>query len=335
MPALPPVTVVGAGLAGACAAAALAPTAAVTVWDDGAPGATAAAAGLANPFLGRKARRAWRADEALAALAALAGGTRAMRWTGLLRPAADPAQATAFQARAAEHAGLAWLPAPAAADLVPALLAPHGALRVAEGGSADLPALTRALLARAEAAGAELVAGSWTPDAITEDGSVTLLCTGAALRALPGLPLHAVKGQTVRLRPAAPLPDLPISGHTYLVPRPDGTVVVGATFEHRFAHARPTDQATAELVARAAALVPALADAEVVEARAGLRMTVPATASPMRRPLLGPLGASGRLWVFGGLGAKGLMTAPLLASWLPGALADPTRLPAEVRPAVA
>lgn len=333
MPALPPVTVVGAGLAGACTAAALAPHTRVTVWDDGRPGATAAAAGLVNPFLGRKAKRAWRAGEALAALRVLSEGTGAMRWTGLLRPAGDIRQARAFAEQAGRHDTLDWLSPEAAHAAAPALAAPHGALRVREGGSADLDALCGALLARASSQGAELHTGRWTLDAITDKGGITILCAGAALRTLaPALPLHAVKGQTVRLRPAAPLALPPVAGRTYLVPQLDGTALVGATFEHAFEHDRPTPEATAELVARAAGLVPALAGAEVVEARAGLRMTVPATASPRRLPWLGPVDASGRLWVFGGLGAKGLLTAPLLASWLPRALADPGCIPAELRP---
>jgi len=38
------------------------------------------------------------------------------------------------------------------------------------------------------------------------------------------------------------------------------------------------------------------------------------------------------VWIFTALGAKGLMTAPLLARSLPGFLADPVTLPVEVRP---
>ena len=333
MPALPPVTIVGAGLAGACAAAALAPHTAVTVWDDGRPGATAAAAGLVNPHLGRKAGRAWRATEALAAVRELAGGTGAMRWTGLLRPAADAQQAETFAAQAQRHDGLDWLSPEAARAAAPELHAPFGALDVGEGGSADLGALRRALLDRAASAGAELRSESWLPFAITDNTKIVLLCAGDALRTLaPRLPLHAVKGQTVRLRPAAPLPLPPVAGRTYLVPQPDGTVVVGATFEHAFEHARPTPEGVAELRARAAELAPALARAEVVEARAGVRLTVPTSASPRRLPWLGPLDADGRRWVFGGLGAKGLLTAPLLASWLPRALAAPDAVPPELRP---
>ena len=325
----PPVTIVGAGLAGACAAAALARTRPVTVWDDGRPGATGAAAGLANPFTGQSAHRAWRADDALAALHAL-DDLGATRWTGLLRPAATPKQARRFQRRAGEHAALDWLGADAVALRAPELVAPLGALDVREAGVVDLDALRRALLDRAQTLGAEVRHGTWTPGAIT--ARVTILCAGAALaRLAPSLALGAIKGQTITLRGAPPaIP--PVAGRTYLVPRPDGTVVVGATFERDFAHGRPTDRATALLHARAAALVPALADAEVVDARAGVRVTVPTTASPHRLPILGPISDDGRLWAFGALGSRGLLAAPLLASWLPAALDDVEALPPEIRP---
>ena len=80
----------------------------------------------------------------------------------------------------------------------------------------------------------------------------------------------------------------------------------------------------------AARLLPALADAQILDARAGVRVTVPHVASPLRLPLLGPLPGQPRLWVFTGLGAKGLLTAPLLAHALPHALTDPSHLPDEV-----
>ena len=332
-----PVSIVGAGLAGACAAAALAPWRAVTVWDDGRPGATQAAAGLANPFAGQSARRGWRADEALAALHAL-DGLGATRWTGLLRPAADGRQARRFQRRAGEHDALDWLDAAAVGRRAPGLAAPFGALDVREAGVVDLDALRRRLLDRAAALGAEVRAERWTPGAITGH-EITILCAGAALGALAGggsgrgrLAVGAVKGQTIRLRPAAPLGLPPVAGRGYVVPQADGSVVVGATFEHDAADLAPTAQASAWLHARAAALVPVLADAGVVEARAGVRVTVPTTASPHRLPTLGPISADGRLWAFGALGSRGLMTAPLLASWLPSALDHPDALPGGIRP---
>ena len=75
--ARPRVIIVGAGLAGSCAALALAAEYDVTVVDAGpaVPGASDVGAGLVNPLLGRQGRRVWRSDEALASLRALGGRT--------------------------------------------------------------------------------------------------------------------------------------------------------------------------------------------------------------------------------------------------------------------
>ena len=380
------VVIAGAGLAGACAALALARTHRVTVLDDGRPGASHAAAGLVNPFLGRKAKRAWRATEALAEVARLGATAGApVELGGLLRPARDEAQAAVFRERAAEHPdALDWLPAEASRERFAEVRAPHGALWVREGGHVEIPALVRAVLRAAEADGVEVIRArleGWTsasaapgqptrglrtqilpvvssrafardlnadtravrdgagraenvlrsfasaqddtaqedaPDrsAVEIETDRLLLCTGDGTRALaPGLPLHRVKGQTVRLGLASDVVIPPVSGGTYVVPLGSREVVVGATFEHDFETLAPTPEATERLRQRAAEIVPALAEAEVLEARAGVRLTVPASVRPGRLPLVGPIAPG--VWVFAGLGAKGLLTAPLLARHLP------------------
>jgi glycine/D-amino acid oxidase-like deaminating enzyme len=55
-------------------------------------------------------------------------------------------------------------------------------------------------------------------------------------------------------------------------------------------------------------------------------MHVPGT----RLPMVGPLPGYRRVWVFTGLGSKGLMTAPLLSARLPDFLRDPDQIPSDV-----
>ncbi len=343
--------IVGAGLAGACAALHLAGHGPVTVLDTRAPGegTSGAAAGLVNPFMGQKARPAWRFEEALSALhAALDSASVAglFRPTGVLRPARDARQAEAFRERAAEHpAHATWLPAEAADELHPEVQAPHGALWIPNGGAIDLPAMIRALLA---ASGAEVRSRvrvatfeeenerAWVE---TETGerigaARVLLAVGDGFRHVPelaALPLHRVKGQTVRVTRPGGFTDLPsLSGLGYVVPGGD-SLLVGSTYEHAFDHTRPTAEATADLLARAARMVPALAEAQVLEARAGVRVTAPTTHSPQRLPLIGPLPGRRRVWAFLGLGSKGLLTAPLLARDLSSFLRDTAAIPPAVR----
>jgi glycine/D-amino acid oxidase-like deaminating enzyme len=345
-----PFVVVGAGLGGACAALALARTRPVVVLDAAgvAAGASGVAAGLVNPFPGRRAGRAWRAGEALAALDRLAEAAGVpVRRSGVLRPAGDARQAEAFRRTAVDNVGDAvWVEPDAAAERWPGVAAPHGALWVPGGGHVDVPRLVRGALAHAERLGAEVRTGvrlvGWQGrvsgiTAITDQDEIEaetlLLCPGDGVHAFPdlaGLPFGRVKGQTVTLAPALPDGFPAVAGGVYVVPTAAGAVV-GATFEHDFADLEPDPDAAVRLRERAARLVPALADAPIVGSRAGVRLTVPASVSPDRLPRLGPVGGDGRVWLFAGFGSRGLLTGPLLAEAVPGALAGPAGLPADLR----
>ena len=343
------VVVAGAGLAGACVALVLSRTRRVTVLEAERPaaGATGAAAGLVNPYMGRKAKPAWRHDRALDALAELeaAAGAPFVRRHGVVRPATSPSQAEAFRARADAHADLDWLALPASGPRWPAVAAPWGALWVARGGSVDLPAATAAMLAAAVRRGARVRTArltAWRRDgddliAITEQMDVRcrrlVLAVGDGARHLPplaALPLHRVKGQTVRLDRPLAAGHPAVAGAGYVVPDGD-TVIAGATFEHAFTSPAPDPALDAALAARAAALVPGLAGAAVVERRAGVRLTVPSSAR--RLPLAGELAPG--VWVVSGLGAKGLLTAPAIALALPDALDGRRPLAPELWPLAA
>ena len=338
----PPVVIVGAGLAGASAALVLSRTRAVTVVEAVGPaaGASGAAAGLANPFMGPKAKPAWRHDAALDALAALADEAGVpLRRTGVVRPAGDDGQARVFAERAAEHADLDWLAPGEAGERFPLVSAPHGALWVRRGGSLDVAAFVEGALAAAQARGGRVVSARPTstrslPSITGYEAFQTLLAPGDGLRQWAegaALPLHRVKGQTVRVaRPAALAAEHPaVAGAGYVVPTADG-VVVGATFEHRFDGLAPDPALDAGLVARAARMVPALGGAAVIERRAGVRLTVPSHVSPRRLPLAAKVGPG--VFVVSGLGAKGLLTAPLIATMLPDALDGRRPLPPELWP---
>lgn len=136
------------------------------------------------------------------------------------------------------------------------------------------------LRARVEAAGAP-VTRAWLPD-LPEPraGHVVVNATGLAARALADDgTVVPVRGQVVRVaRPPALtdflLDDSEPARPLYVVPRRTD-VVVGGTAEEGEWDVRP-DPATAErLLARAAALVPALSRAPVLGHRAGLRPVRP------------------------------------------------------------
>ncbi len=343
--------IAGGGLAGACAALALSRAGErVLLLEAETPGggASGAAAGLANPLMGRKARPAWRFAEALDALRALleaAGAEELFRQTGILRPARSAKQAGFFRDAAAHPAHAAWLSATEAEAHAPGVEALHGALLVRSGGAVDVPSFVEALLQAAQRRGAEVRTGARVTGWDEQDrgtaihleegeriaGERVLLALGQGYTHFPemeALGLHGVKGQTVRVRLPLALATLqiPLSGYGYVVPDGDA-LVVGSSYEHEFEHLRPTRKATRAILEKAAKMLPALAEAEVLSEKAGVRVK----RRGRRDAVLGPLPGRARIWAFTGLGSRGLLTAPLLAQRLPRFFADPSAIPAEVR----
>ncbi|HEX8304151.1 MAG TPA: glycine oxidase ThiO [Jatrophihabitans sp.] len=133
------------------------------------------------------------------------------------------------------------------------------------------------------ATGAELTAGA------------VVLCGGAATGTLADVPVHPVKGQILRLavperlRAAGPVLTRTVrgivrGGEIYLVPRPGGEVVVGATSEQQGHDTGVTAGGVYELLRNAYELLPISSEFDFVEARAGSR---PGT--PDNGPILGRL----------------------------------------------
>lgn len=135
----------------------------------------------------------------------------------------------------------------------------------------------------------------------------------AALSQDLGRPMGGgIKGQSALLRfDAGAAPQLFIDG-LHVVPHADGIVAIGSTSERDFADEAPDGQLDA-LVERARVLVPALADAPVVDRWAGIR---PRAAS--RAPLLGPWAGRPGHWVANG----GFKIGFGMASWVASAMAD-------------
>jgi glycine oxidase len=108
----------------------------------------------------------------------------------------------------------------------------------------------------------------------------------AGMLGMKGRPLPTlvpVRGQIVALKtPANRLSHVIHFGHNYLVPRWDGTVLVGSTSEFVGYDKRVTATGLETLLERAQLIAPALGEAEFLEAWAGLR---PATTDGL--PLLG------------------------------------------------
>jgi glycine oxidase len=142
----------------------------------------------------------------------------------------------------------------------------------------------------------------------------------------PQPPIRPIKGEVIRLRAdrdALPCERIIVGERFYLVPRPDGEVVLGATVEERGFDLSVSAGGVHELLREAYRALPELAELEFVEAAAGLRPGTPDNA-----PIIGPLGSDSAL-IVGGLYRHGVLLAPLIAE-AAGALLTGGALPSEL-----
>lgn len=209
-------------------------------------------------------------------------------------------------------------------------LAPNvrGGILVAGDHQVDNRALLESLRTAAERAGVTIVAdsvkgielaGERVGGIVTaSDGLVpcatVVLAAGSWSSSIAGLPpavassVRPVKGQLLHLKGPGPLARRNVRGvDAYLVSRPDGRLVVGATVEERGWDTSVTAGAVFELLRAAYALLPGTAELELVETIAGLRPGTPDNA-----PLIGPAGVDGLL-VASGHYRNGVLLTPVTA----------------------
>jgi len=327
------VLVLGAGLAGtACAQRLAARGWSVDLLErEPAParGASGNPLGLAAPLLnladGANARYSRAAFfYALRHFDALGGGLHLVS-RGVLRVARDERDAERFArlldelgvppelasyADAAESAGRAgrdvsrpglWLPG--GVTLVPTELC-----------SANLAAAQVNTHFNADVAQLEYRAGNW--HALDGNGN-TLVSAPVAILAnaidvrhfeqAQHLPLEAIRGQVTLLPPRRL--DAAVTGEAHALPLPDGRILVGAGFQPGDMDLAVRSADHAANMARIEAQLPGLCagvDPGALEGRAAFR-----TVTPDRLPMFGPLQGQSDLYIATGLGARGLVWAPL------------------------
>ncbi|MCU0907756.1 MAG: FAD-binding oxidoreductase [Rhodobacteraceae bacterium] len=259
-----------------------------------------------------------------AGVEAAGGLTTGFGRTGRVQPLPDAAAVARARDRAAGAATL-W-PAPVRWDVTgdPPADAPPSptGLWVVDSLSARLsPAATvAALVAAIRTAGGEVVADAPARGAV-------LHATGwEGLRAA-GMG-GGVKGQAVVLDHAAPDAPQVYADGLHIVFHADGTTAVGSTSERDWTDPAGTDGQAEALVARARAILPALAQAPVLRRWAGVR---PRT--PSRQPLLGPWpGRPGHFIANGGF-KIGFGLAPAVATVMADLILDGRdSIPAALRP---
>jgi len=342
--------IIGGGLAGSISAYHLAERGPTLLLerDKVASGASGALSGLVNPFMARKANPVWEWKAALDAFDELISSTdlaHHYRQTGVLRPAAGLPQKLLFRDTAREHSDVCqWMQPGAVKERWPAVLADSGALFISRGGGVDMEPFVRGVGRAAEARGCELREHCPAKEFVKDGdaivvksaggdfrGKKVIVCAGFGYSAWPqfrSLQVHPIKGQLVE----TPIPrdlsgDFPcLSGAGYII-RYEKRLVLGSTFRHTFEDLEPSNEDTEEIIRKTATLLPVVRVAPVKRKWTGVRITVPGT----RLPIVGPLKDHPNLWVFTGLGSKGLLMSSLIGSKLPAYLDSPDQIPEAIR----
>lgn len=228
-------------------------------------------------------------------------------------------------------------------ELEPALSpSVRGGIEVAGDHQVDNRALVDALTAACTGRGvsfmratatevlrSDAVCGVVTGDGARIDADAVVVAAGArsaSIQGVPALPVRPVKGQLLHLR----APDgLSLLQHNirgldvYMVARPDGRLVIGATVEERGFDEAVTAGAVHDLLRFAYELVPGITESELVEISVGHR---PAT--PDNAPVLGATSVPG-LVVATGHYRNGVLLLPITAETI-AALVVSGRVPDDI-----
>lgn len=173
----------------------------------------------------------------------------------------------------------------------------------AEGARVSGVRVTGAMNGTISAGTVVVCAGTWS--GALGDWLLAALPQGAVIPTLP--PVEPVRGQILSLvAPGLSLGTIVWGSGAYMVPKRDGSIVVGATEEHTGFDCRVTAGGMADLLAAAPALVPSLQHAEFRRGWAGLR-----PGSPDGLPSIGrPRGVDGLVVAYGHH-RNGVLLAPI------------------------
>jgi glycine/D-amino acid oxidase-like deaminating enzyme len=313
------IAIVGAGVAGLALSYFLLdqPGVEVTLFDPkgAGGGASGVSTGLLHPFPGKNALRSWRASEGMEAtwnliseVEKIAGHPVAER-TGIIRTALSDRQVKDFRKRARlDPEAIWWEPEELLAQIPHATPAP--ALWIPSGGTVYSPLYLQALAQAAQKKGVRFEPRRVRATEELADFDQIVLATGfetTQFAECAHLPLEPTKGHVLVCHwPGERLPCSLVSmGHISATEDPH-LCQIGSTYEHNFKTLQPDPRAIQELKTKAAAFYPPAADFEVIDLKVGIRT------SPKEgyRPLIERL--SPKLWVFTGLGSRGLLYHALL-----------------------
>jgi glycine oxidase len=350
----PSVAVVGGGIIGCATAHELAKRGCrVTLLERGRPGgeASSAAAGLLAPLgpspdpdpFNRLAIESWRLYPGTVAELRETTSVDVEHVTaGTLYPLAGAADTEAARDRLgwplAREFGIEVLEGSALHSLEPALSKEVGAARLVRGDhwvnnqrlvtAYALAAAARGVTVRTGAEVSRILIEGGRARGVLVDGEplhadAVLLAAGAWSAALAGsigarLPVEPVRGQMLAVANVPPL--LTHAVHrddVYLVPRPSGELLIGATVERVGFERAVTPEGLGGLIAQAVALVPDIGRRPITRTWYGFRPWAPGG-----MPVLGPYPDVAGLFVATGHFRNGILLAPITAATMARCIVD-------------
>ena len=363
MTPVPSVLVIGGGIIGCSAAHELAKRGCrVTVLERGTPGgeASSAAAGLLAPLgdspdpspFNRLAIESWRLYPRIVAELREATGVDVEHMTaGTLYPLAGPADVEDARAQCgwplAAEFGVELVEGGALAALEPALAKDVTAALLVRGDHwVNNQRLVTAYALAAAARGATVRSGVEVGRILVEHGravgvladgerltaDAVLLAAGAWSGALASelggrLPVGPVRGQMLAVSNVPALISHAMhADDVYLVPRPSGELLIGATIERVGFERAVTPEGLGALIAQAVALVPEIGRRAITRSWYGFR-----PAAPDGLPVLGPWPDVASLFVATGHYRNGILLAPVTAAVMANCIVD-GKIPDSITP---
>jgi len=206
-----------------------------------------------------------------------------------------------------------------------------GSLWLPEDGQVNNRKLIQALLTTARSLSIKILEGTTVYQIVRDQNRVThldtsagklqsdryVLATGAWTRSLLPLPIKPIKGQMLSVFDGdRKLQRVIYAPSCYIVPRQDGTIVIGATVEDNGFSQGNTAAGIAQLLNRAIAVYPAIADMQITETWWGFRPH-----APNEVPLLGASDYENLILATGHY-RNGILFAPITAKLITDFMVD-------------
>ena len=350
--------IIGAGIAGLSIADALMGKGyKCAIIDKNTPGSGASGAPkmLINPATGRRAKMSLDSDRALPEITSLLKRVQAStdeiiyEKNGVIRPALDAKIASDFENSPGKYdwpsGWISWLNKREFTKKYPCFKTNHGGLIISEGltvnGKLFIDKLSKLLTKN----GLKPYYNSGFSYSFSQDSWSILINNSVSLSArcliFAGgysltkdenwkfLELHPIKGQTAEFTFNEPLPfhsSVSSLGYmAYMSHEPD-KLVVGSTYEHHFDHFEPDSEGLDYLKGKLEKTLPGWSD-KIIEVKqwSGIRVT-----TRDKKPVIGQHPQHKGVYIFGGLGSKGMLLGRYCAGILSDYIVNGEQIPTEL-----